>query len=290
MLALIDDHGFARVGELGETFGVSDVTVRADLDELDRQKAIRRVHGGAVIRSRHLRAEPTFEQAIGASADEKATIGLLAAMLVQTGQSVLLDVGSTALAVAESLVARVARGELADVVVITNGLSIALALEPGVVAGGLTVIVSGGTLRPQQHSLVEPLASSMLRGLHADLAFIGCNGVDGAFGVTNVNLPEAQVKRVMLESASRSVVVADRSKLGQVHLGTVGALAEFDALVTGPAPVTATPAPGRDAVAAVAALTALAAPGRDAALDALADALDRAGLLVITDPATAACF
>ncbi|RFA11332.1 DeoR family transcriptional regulator [Subtercola boreus] len=259
MLAVIDERGFARVGELGETFGVSDVTVRADLDELDRLKAIRRVHGGAVIRSRQLQAEPTLEQAIGASTAEKTTIGTLAASLVRPGQSVLLDVGSTALAVAESLVAR---GDLSDVVVITNGLRIALALEPGVVAGRLTVIVSGGTLRPQQHSLVEPLASSMIRGLHADLAFIGCNGVDGALGVTNLNLPEAQVKRLMLESASRAVIIADRSKLGQVHLGTVGSLREFDALVTG----------------------AAAAP------DALAEEYEQAGLLVVTDAASAARF
>ncbi|WP_253259588.1 DeoR/GlpR family DNA-binding transcription regulator [Subtercola boreus] len=272
MLAVIDERGFARVGELGETFGVSDVTVRADLDELDRLKAIRRVHGGAVIRSRHLQAEPTFEQAMGASAAEKRRIGELCASLVEPGQSVLLDVGSTALAVAEALVAR---EDLSDVVVITNGLSIALALEPGVVVGRLTVIVTGGTLRPQQHSLVEPLASPLLRGLHADLAFIGCNGVDGALGVTNVNLPEAQVKRLMLESASRAVVIADRSKLGQVHLGTVGALGEFDALVTGAAG--GGPAGAAGAVGG-------------GAPDALAEAFEQAGLLVITDPATAARF
>ncbi|RFA17918.1 DeoR/GlpR family DNA-binding transcription regulator [Subtercola boreus] len=257
MLAVIDDRGFARVAELGEIFGVSDVTVRADLDELDRQKAIRRVHGGAVIRSRQLLNEPTFEQSIGASAIEKAQIGVLAASLVKSGQSVLLDVGSTSLAVA---VALVARPELTDVVVITNGLSIALALEPAI--GPFTVIVTGGTLRPRQHSLVEPLATSMLRSLHADLAFIGCNGVDSTVGVTNVNLPEAQVKRLMLESATRSVVIADRSKLGQVHLGTVGTLAEFDALVTGPGP----------------------------APDALTDGFRDAGLIVVTDRESAARF
>lgn len=257
MLAVIDDRGFARVGELGEAFGVSDVTVRADLDELDRLKAIRRVHGGAVIRSRQLVAEPTFEQAIGASGPEKSAIGTLAASLVRSGQSVLLDVGSTALAVAEALVART---DLTDVVLITNGLRIALALEPGVVSGRFSVIVTGGTLRPQQHSLVEPLATSMLRQLHADLAFIGCNGVDQALGVTNVNLPEAQVKRLMLESASRAVIIADHTKLGQVHLGTVGALGEFDAIVTGAAP------------------------------DALTEALEQAGLLVVVDDASAARF
>ncbi|MEF2977133.1 DeoR/GlpR family DNA-binding transcription regulator [Subtercola sp. YIM 133946] len=230
VLQLIDERGFARVADLSEAFGVSDVTIRSDLDVLDEQRAVRRVHGGAVIGDRDLEREPTFEQALEAEAAEKQAIGALAASLVRPGQSVLLDVGSTALAVAQALVAR---AELSDVVIITNGLSIALALEPGIPR--FTVIVTGGTLRPLQHSLVEPLASSMLRGLHADLAFIGCNGVDADHGVTNVNLPEAQLKQLMLESASRSVIIADRTKLGQVHLGRVGSLDRFDALVTGPA-------------------------------------------------------
>ena len=116
---------------------------------------------------------------------------------------------------------------------VPNGSSVALgcALEPAIPR--FTVIVTGGTLRPLQHSLVEPLVSPVLGGLHVDIAFIGCNGVDAEQGVTNVNLPEAQVKRRMLESAARAVIVADVSKLGQVHLGTIGDVTEFDALITG---------------------------------------------------------
>ncbi|MCU1482113.1 MAG: DeoR family transcriptional regulator [Subtercola sp.] len=260
---MIDERGFARVVELSETFGVSDVTIRSDLDLLDQQQVITRVHGGAVIRHRSLEREPTFEQALEASAAEKQQIGTVAASLVRPGQSVLLDVGSTALAVAKALVART---DLSDVVVITNGLSIALALEPGIPR--LTVIVTGGTLRPLQHSLVEPLASSMLRGLHADLAFIGCNGVDADRGVTNVNLPEAQLKQLMLDSATRAVIVADRSKLGQVHLGHIGGIERFAALVTGLAS------------------RSLAEPATDARLEPLVEA----GLRLITDEAAAAQF
>jgi DeoR family transcriptional regulator of aga operon len=258
LLQVIDELGFARVSDLSETFGVSDVTIRADLDLLDQQHAIQRVHGGAVVRNRDLEREPSFEQALEASATEKRLIGTLAASLVRPGQSILLDVGSTALAVAQALVART---ELSDVVIITNGLSIALALEPGIPR--FTVIVTGGTLRPLQHSLVEPLASSMLRGLHADLAFIGCNGVDAEHGVTNVNLPEAQLKQLMLSSATAAVVIADRSKLGQVHLGRVGGIEAFDALITGPAA---------------------------GAADALPAELARTGLRIITTAAEASAF
>ena len=114
--------------------------------------------------------------------------------------------------------------------IFTNGLSIALELEPEIPR--FQVVVTGGTLRPRQHSLVDPLAASMLRDVHVDLAVIGCNGVDPAHGVTNANLPEAAVKSLMLQRAARAVVVADGTKIGEVHLGRVAPVDAFDSLVT----------------------------------------------------------
>lgn len=238
---LVDERGFARVSELRDAFQVSSVTVRSDVDALAEAGLLRRVHGGAVpaggpgsapgtarasvpvLRER----EYSFEEALAASVVPKQQIGSLAAALVQSGQSVILDVGTTTLAVARALLART---ELRDVVVITNGLQIALELEPAIPR--FTVIVTGGSLRPLQHSLVEPLAATVLSQVHADLAFIGCNGVDVEHGVTNINLPEAGVKTLMLAAAQRAVVVADGAKLGRVHLGRVGPLAAFDTLIT----------------------------------------------------------
>jgi DeoR family transcriptional regulator of aga operon len=118
-----------------------------------------------------------------------------------------------------------------DVAVITNGLSIALALESALPR--FTVVVTGGTLRPLQHSLVNPSASQFLESVHADVAFIGCNGIDPERGVTNINYPEAEVKRRMLQSSARHVLIADGSKLGQAHLGVIGSVSDFDQLVTG---------------------------------------------------------
>lgn len=228
MLEIIHERGFVRVSELGEVFRISDVTVRADLDALGASAAIRRVHGGAIAGSRHLLQEPSFEESLTASASEKQAIGAAAAGLVVPGQSVVLDVGTTTAAIANALVAR---PELDDIVVITNGLNIALALEAAIPR--FQVVVTGGTLRPLQHSLVDPLGTHVLHNLHADIAFIGCNGVHADHGVTNVNLPEAELKQLMLASATRGVVVADSSKLGQVHLGRIGALTDFDTLITG---------------------------------------------------------
>ncbi|TFD30732.1 DeoR/GlpR family DNA-binding transcription regulator [Cryobacterium cryoconiti] len=242
---LVGERGFVRVRELREAFGVSGVTARADLDLLESAGSLQRVHGGAVpVASAGGRPqrESSFEEALASSVLPKQQIGALAASLVTSGQSVILDVGTTTLAVARALLART---ELTDVVIITNGLSIALALEPAIPR--FTVIVTGGSLRPLQHSLVEPLARTVLSQVHADLAFIGCNGVAADHGVTNINLPEAGVKTLMLAAATRAVVVADGSKLGQVHLGQVGPLAAFDTLVTDAAADEAALAPLREA-------------------------------------------
>lgn len=227
--ALVESRGFVRVADLAGTFGVTSVTARADLDALERDGHVRRVHGGAVPAGdgRRPAREPSLEEALETSVAPKQRIGALAASLVQSGQSLILDVGSTGLQLARALRART---ELEDLTIFTNGLSIALELEPEIPR--FTVVVTGGTLRPKQHSLVHPLAGSMLDQVHVDLAFIGCNGVHPQRGATNANLPEAQVKALMVAAAARSYLVADGSKLGEVHLGRIAALDAFDALVT----------------------------------------------------------
>jgi DeoR family transcriptional regulator of aga operon len=221
---LVQSHGFLRVADASRLLGVSEVTVRADLTVLEADGVLTRVHGGAVPAETR---ESPLEQTVRKDADTKRRIGERAAAMVRTGDSVLLDVGSTALAAARALVAR---DDLRDVVVLTNGISIALALEPAIPR--LTVVVIGGTLRPLQHSLVDPHASDALSGIHADLALIGCNGVDAEGGVTNLNLAEAQVKRSMVRSSGRRILLADASKIGRRHLGRIGAVEDFDVLVT----------------------------------------------------------
>jgi len=231
LLREVIDRGFLRVLDASVELGVSAVTVRSDLTALELAGSIVRVHGGAMPRGSGSAGESSFESSLAREAAAKLAIGKRAAAMVQSGQSVLLDVGTTALAVAHALARR---SDLNDVLVVTNGLSIALALEPGMPR--LTVVVTGGTLRPLQHSLVNPFASAFLESLHGDIAFIGCNGVDPEVGVTNVNLPEAEVKRRMMQSAARRVLVADASKLGSRRLGNVGPLSDFESLVTAGGP------------------------------------------------------
>jgi DeoR family transcriptional regulator of aga operon len=229
IVALVTDRDFVRVSDLSEAFGISEVTVRADLEVLDRRRAIRRVRGGAVPIGRRLRDELPFEQSLGTSVIEKQLIGRAAAELVQSGESVILDVGTTTTFIARSLIAR---EELQDLVILTNALNIALELEPAIPR--FSVIVTGGTLRRLQHSLVDPMGRYLLQEANADTVFLGCNGVDAKHGVTNINAPEAEIKKRMLASASRRIVVADGSKIGQVELARVSSITEVDLLITGP--------------------------------------------------------
>jgi DeoR family transcriptional regulator, aga operon transcriptional repressor len=226
MLSLLRERDFVRVSDLAGRFDVSEVTVRSDLDVLESRGMLRRVRGGAVPRS----AAPTerpFEEAEVAAAAEKRSIARAAAEMVSPGDTIVLDVGTTTTAVAQALAVR---DDLSEVTVFTSSLTIAIALERA--HPRISVVVTGGTLRPKQHSLVEPLAGLVLGSIHAGTVFLGCNGVDVDAGVTNVNLPETEIKKLMVRASQRRVVCADSSKLGQVALAHVCSLDDVDVLVT----------------------------------------------------------
>jgi DeoR family transcriptional regulator of aga operon len=233
--------GFARVTELAERFGVSAVTVRNDLSTLEGRGEVRRVRGGAVKPSVQLGERP-FEVSLGDLPKEKADIGAFAARMVSSGETVMVDVGTTTTAVARALLQR---PELEGVTVVTNAINIALELERA--APRISVIVTGGMLRPLQHSLVNPMGTALLERLRGSVAFIGCNGIDPQAGVTNINLPEAEIKRAMLLACRRRVIVADGSKVGEVELAKICDVGEVNMLITDPS---ADP----DVVAAIAAL------------------------------------
>lgn len=218
--------GLVRTAALAAALGTSEVTVRQDLALLDQEARIRRVRGGAV-RLGVGSPERPFEETAVEHQVAKAAIGRAAADLVRSGQCVVLDVGTTPAAVAEALVAR---SDLVDVTVVTNSLTTALALERAVPR--FTVVVTGGTLRPLQHSLVAPFMGAVLPMIAADVVFLGGTGLDVEHGLTNVNLPETEAKRMLADAARRTVVVADGSKFGRAHLGVVRPLEDIDVVVT----------------------------------------------------------
>jgi DeoR family transcriptional regulator, aga operon transcriptional repressor len=223
---LVQERGFVRAADLATRFHVSTVTIRSDLQALEVRGQLHRIRGGAVP-ANVVAGEQPFEASELDLAAEKSRIGAFAAQKVASGETVLLDVGTTTTAVARALLVRT---DLQDVTVFTTALNVALELERA--HPRISVVVTGGTLRPLQHSLVNPLATELLSKLHASIGFIGCNGVDVSGGITNINLPEAEIKRAMLLAARRRVIVADGSKLGEVELAKVCDLHEVSLIIT----------------------------------------------------------
>lgn len=226
---VVFEREFARVTDLSDWFGVSSVTVRLDLEALEAEGRVRRVRGGAIRGTYPPAPELPSEEAASVATLEKAAIAAHAVSLVRSGSTVLMDVGTTTRAAAAALVKR---SELSSVTVFTNGLEIARALEPAIPR--LTVVVTGGTLRPMQHSLVDPLATVLLEGVRAEVLFLGCNGIDAELGVFNVNLEEGDVKRRMLRQADRVVLLAHGSKLGAHQMARICGVQDIDLLITGP--------------------------------------------------------
>jgi DeoR family transcriptional regulator of aga operon len=224
-VSLIEEQQFVRVSDLSAALRISEVTVRHDLDALARDGRIRRVRGGAV--ARELAQEHPHEERQTEEVDAKRAIGRAAAALVQPGESLILDVGTTTIAAASALVER---RDLTGLTVLTNGLHVALRVERA--GDRFTVIVTGGTLRRLQHSLVGPMSTDLISRIRVDAAFMGCTGVDDDVGFTNVNLAETEVKRAMLRVARRRVFLADGSKLGRVDLAQICRPEDADLLVT----------------------------------------------------------
>ncbi len=219
----IEIAGHVSIAELKDRLGVSEVTIRDDLKHLEQERTLTRIRGGAVA-IRADTVELPLEETSTTNKAEKLAIAARAASMVRSGQTIIIDVGSTSTELAKAL-----PRDLSDVVVITNGLNIALLLES---LPGISVIVTGGTLRPLQHSLVAPMGTLLLNQLRADIAFLGCNGVDPTHGFTNTNIPEAEIKQAMVKAAHSTVFLADHDKVGKVASAFVTDVAGSDLLIT----------------------------------------------------------
>jgi DeoR/GlpR family transcriptional regulator of sugar metabolism len=220
-LEVLSEHSEVSVAELSRITGVSEMTVRRDLDELEREGLLRRVHGGAtsVVSRSH---EPAYALRAARNVEAKERIGRRAAGLVSDGETLVIDVGTTALALAAAL------GDV-GVTVVTPNLRVAnlLADNPTV-----RLILSGGVVRHGEQSLIGPLAEQAFEDLRCDTAFVGVGGIDLTAGVTEYNLEDAHIKRVTLNTCRRCVVLADASKLGVVAFARVCPLDRIHVLVT----------------------------------------------------------
>lgn len=222
--ALVRASEFMRVPDLADHFGVSTVTIRGDLDYLAEQGYVVRVRGGVIPSS--LFSERPFESRQSVASEEKLAIAAAAVAMLKSDDTLVLDVGTTTTAIAHQLVAH---PELENLVVVTNALTVALALRPAIPR--IEVMLTGGTLRPREYALVEP-GSTSLAGIRAHYAFVGCEGIHPEQGITTANLPEASMKQAMLRAARQRVIVADSTKFMREGLATFCEIDDVDLLLT----------------------------------------------------------
>lgn len=224
ILDVVRSEGAVRVSALIDLLGVSDMTVRRDLEALATRGLVARVHGGATEVATASTYEPGFAAKSALRRAEKAAIAAAAAELVEPGSAVALSAGTTTHALARELCS------VPDLTVVTNSVP-AYQLLRDSRRSDLTVVLTGGVGTPSD-ALVGPLAAAALRALHTDWLFLGVHGMDPQAGLTTPNLAEAETDRALVASARRLVVVADSTKWGVVGLSTVATLDRVDVLVT----------------------------------------------------------
>lgn len=217
-------HGGVRVSDLTSLLEVSDMTVRRDLEELERQGLLQKVHGGAVPPSNSAE-EPGFEAKSAREQQEKHALAAAAAALVRPGQALAISAGTTTRALAATLSA------VPDITVVTNSVRVAEAFEPAARSSGRTVMLTGGVRTPSD-ALVGPLADAAIRSLHVDVLFLGVHGMHPVAGFTTPNLAEAETNRAFLAHTQKVIVVADHTKWRTVGLASFGPLSAADVLIT----------------------------------------------------------
>jgi DeoR family transcriptional regulator of aga operon len=210
ILAALERDGRVLVKDLARRFRTSQITIRKDLEYLEGQGSIQRTHGGALSLQPGALLDPTLREKEKRHSKQKTQIAAGAANLVEEGQSVLLDSGTTTTAIARALKSK----NMSRLTVITNAINIAAELA----GTQIEVILTAGTLRKNSFSLVGPLAERTLRQLSADILFLGVDGFDTKAGLFTPNLLESEVNRTMVEISRRTVAVCDSSKFGRRSL------------------------------------------------------------------------
>jgi DeoR/GlpR family transcriptional regulator of sugar metabolism len=222
IVEIIQNQGRVSVSELSQRFGVSPVTVRNDLANLERKGLINRTHGGAVARSESYQ-EPAFLLRKELHSKEKELIGKKAAEYIHDGDSIALDASTTAWHIARNIKDR------QDLTVLTNGLFIAIELSE---SPGITVVMPGGMLRPGSTSLVGDIGTVMLERLHIQKAFFGAWGLTIQEGLTDLNQYEVELKKLLVEKSKEVIAVVDASKWGQVAFTTFAQLDQVNRIIT----------------------------------------------------------
>lgn len=223
IIEYIEHHKSAQIHELAQAFGVSEATVRRDLDDLDRMGDVKRTHGGAMHIDRSTSFERIHSEKISLMTDEKRRIAERAAQMVSDGDSVLLDSGTTTYYIAQRL------SRKKNLTVITNDLYLAAAAT---LDESSTLMMTGGVRRRDYQVLVGSVAENFIRDTRVNIAFIGADGLDENLAVTNANFQEVEIKRLMVRAGMQTVLVCDSTKFDCPTLAKVCDISAFTCVVT----------------------------------------------------------
>ncbi|MCB8924103.1 MAG: DeoR/GlpR transcriptional regulator [Ardenticatenaceae bacterium] len=226
IIQLILQQQNVTVNELSERFSVSPVTIRSDLNQLAEKGKVIRTHGGARLGDERTRQEYSITTQQRMNAAEKQAIGKLAASLVQSGESILLDASTTALAVGQALKQRT---DLYNVTVITTGIWTALEMLGG---SHLEVVLTGGRVRNSTGSIAGSIANDVLSRFHFHKAFLGAWGISLESGLMDAPLIEVEIKQTVIPRCQEVIAVVDGSKFGRHSLATIAPLTAVSRIVT----------------------------------------------------------
>lgn len=222
ILQILARQGSVQVTDMVEQFGVSAVTIRSDLTALESQGLVTRSHGGALL-ARTPPPEHSIRQKDAINHEQKERIGALAARLVQPGDNIVIDSGTTTISLARHL------RDAEHVTVATNGLNIAWELQD---APGVDLILTGGLLHKKSLSIQGSQAEACLQAYSFDKLFLGVDGFDLQFGVTTHHEAEASLNHKMVERSRKVIVLTDASKFGRVSLHRIVQLDRVDTVIT----------------------------------------------------------
>ena len=223
---MVDKYRIVRVSDLSARFQTSDVTIRRDLKELEEAGLLKRTHGGAV-KITNTALDPALVDLKTVHVKEKLMIAREAYRQIRDNDAIIIDASSTA----AYLPILLKQGDKKNITLVTNSFRAVMEL---IDCPSVEVIHIGGQIRRKLQSSIGPIAEAALRSLKVDKAFLGCNGVDFHNGITTTNLHDGQIKRMMMQSANVTYMLADSSKFHQSFLSVVAPIEEVDYLITDP--------------------------------------------------------
>jgi len=222
ILELLQEDGSAKVLDLARLFKVTEVTIRQDLEKLEKDDLIIREHGGAYLKNIKDQVQ-TFSLTHQENLDKKELIATKCLEFIQTGDSIILDSGSTTTEIAKKL-----KG-FKNLTVITNAINIAMMLgtEPGI-----ELIVTGGEFKPPTLSLTGQKAADFFKGINVQKLFLATAGLSLKAGLTYPSISDLVVKKAMIDAAETTYLVADSTKIGKSSFASLGALSLIDYIIT----------------------------------------------------------